>query len=1002
MTSAVGVRVLGPLEVVTTAGPAPLGGSLRTLLAALAVDAGRVVAADTLAERLWEDGGLDAGASTVHSYVSRLRRRLEPQRPPSGWQVLQTRAPGYRLVLEEGALDAEEFRRLLTLARGRTDPAAARDDVARALSLWRGPAYADVPGDFARAEAARLHEQRLEAEELAAELDLALGRHRQVAGRLPALVAAEPFREGLRAALVLALYRADRQADALRCYEEGRRLLADALGVDPGPQLRRLHELLLRQDPELDAPAPATAVAGAAAAPPSTEPSTGSPTGSPTGRSTAPASRRPALPTPPTALLGRTDDLARLHRLLDDGARLVTLTGTGGVGKTRLALALAAAREAGDRAAARFADGAVLVPLATLDDAADVVPAVARALGVGAVEGPGARDAVAAHLHPLHLLLVLDNFEHLLDAAVDVAELVRTCPHLVVVVTSRAPLRVAGEVEHRVEPLALPPAGAGADEVLSSAAVTLFCDRARDVVPGFRLGEDEVRVVADVCTALAGIPLALELAAARVRVLGPRDLLARLDEALSGGRRDLPERQRTMQATLDWSYGLLDAPARGLFRRLGVFSGSWTLPVLEAVEGPAVLPLLEALVEQSLVRVEHGEDGARFSMLEPTRQHAQRLLGDTERAQAQAAHAAAHLALAEEAYGGYQRDAQVGWLRRIERAHADLLAAVDAACAAGDGETAGRLVWAMWLFWWMHGHLAVGRRACAAVQRLPGLPDRVRVRVDLALGAMLFAQGEHEHAEEVWDRARRLAVATGDDEALAHTAAGTGITALARGDAATAVERLRAALGLAAALPAGSDGPWLEALGHVWTGTALTALGRDGGEGAAGAGGRAREHFETGLALARRRGDRLTTFVALYNLAQAEAPHDAPAAERRLHEGIELSAQIGDLANLSHFLDALVVLGAAGVDRDPERLAVLLGAARAARDTVGADVYGFYLRDDAQLEAARSRLRHRLGGQRFAEALAAGHALPVEAVVRLAVHGPGTLTAPAAPATPPS
>ncbi|WP_432573526.1 AfsR/SARP family transcriptional regulator [Kineococcus sp. SYSU DK005] len=966
MTSALAVRVLGPVEVDTAGQPVPLGGSLRTLLAALAVDAGRVVSADTLADRLWEGGGLDAGSSTVPSYVSRLRRRLEPQRPADGWRVLQTRAPGYRLVLGPGELDAVEFRRLLGAARAAADPVAAREAVSRALALWRGPAYADVTAGFARDEAARLREQQLEAEELAAELDLALGRHRRLAERLPALVAAEPFREGLRASLVLALYRSNRQADALRAYEQGRALLADALGVDPGPQLRRLHELVLRQDPELDAPEPAAAPAGAGARPAAA------------GAREVPAVRRPALPAPPTALLGRDDDLARVQRLVDEGARLVTLTGTGGVGKTRLALA-AARRAAAD--GGRFRDGAVLVQLATLDDTAAVLPAVARAVGMGSVGGPGARDAVAEHLRPLHLLLVLDNFEHLLDAAADVAELVRACPHLVVLVTSRAPLRVDGEVEHRVEPLALPGAADGPREVLACAAVTLFCDRARDVVPGFRVREEDVHVVADVCTALAGIPLALELAAARVRVLGPRDLLARLDEALSGGRRDLPERQRTMQATLDWSYGLLDEPAQRLFRRLGVFAGGWTLPVLEAVEGPGVLPALETLVEHSLVRVQHTEDGARFSVLEPTRQHARRLLGDAERAEAAAAHAAAHLALAEEAAPHYQRAEQVQWLRRLEREHANALAAVDACVAAGDGETAGRLVWALWLFWWMHGHLAVGRRTASAVAGLPHLPDRVRVRVDLALGAMLFAQGEHHEAEAVWGRARELSAATADAEGLAHASAGLGITALARGEAATAVERLTAALPLAAALPAGSDGPWLESLGNVWLGTALTALG-----GAEGGGAPARARFEAGLRLSRARGDRLTTFVALFNLAQAEAPRDPRAAERFLHEGTVLSAQVGDLANLSHFLDALVVLAADG-GGDAARPAVLLGAARAARETVGSDVYGFYVRDDAQLAAAADRLRERLGGERFAAAVAAGRALPAEEVVRLAVGG---------------
>ncbi len=990
------MHVLGPVEVRTPDGPVPLGASLRTLLAALVVDAGRVVPADVLADRLQDDGDLDAAPSTVHSYVSRLRRRLEPRPGDGGWRVLTTRAPGYRLVLDDDALDAARFGRLLAAARADDDPLAARERVAGALALWRGPAYADVPAAFARQEAVRLHGQRLEAEELAAELDLVLGRHRALADRLPALVAAEPFREGLRASLVLALYRSGRQADALRAYEEGRVLLADALGVDPGPALRRLHQLVLRQDPSLDAPATAPTAAPAP------------------GPAPGPAARRPALPTPATPLLGRDEDLARVRHLVDDGARLVTLTGTGGVGKTRLALE--AARLAAEDAT-RFPDGAVLVPLATLDDAAGVLPALSRALGTGATEGPGAREALVEHLRPLRPLLVLDNLEHLLDAAVDVAELVRDCPHLVVLVTSRAPLRVTGEVEHRVEPLTLPADGAGPREVLSSAAVALFRDRARDVAPGLSLdpgdphGADALRVVADVCTALAGIPLALELAAARLRVLSPRDLLARLDEALSGGRRDLPARQRTMQATLDWSYGLLDAPAQRLFRRLAVFTGGWTLPVLEAVEGPGVLPVLETLVEQSLVRVERTPDGLRFSVLEPTRQHAQRLLGDDERAEVSAAHAAAHLALAERAAPHYQGPDQVEHLRRVEREHANLLAAVDGRVAAGDGESAGRLVWALWLFWWMHGHLSAGRRAAAAVAALPDLPAPVRVRVDLALGAMLFAQGEHAEAEEVWDRAHRLSTATGDAAGLAHATAGRGIAALARGEAALAVQRLEAALPLAAALPADSDGPWLESLGHVWLGTALTALGA--------AGARAREHVEEGLRLSRARGDRLTTFVALFNLAQAEAPRDPRAAERALHEGTALSAQVGDLANLSHFLDALVVLGAGGGDggghggghgggdgadvadvADPERLAVLLGAARAARERVGADVYGFYVRDEAQLASARARVHALLGPGRAAAAEARGRALPVAEVVRLAVRdagpAPGPVPAPTA------
>ncbi|WP_432513465.1 BTAD domain-containing putative transcriptional regulator [Kineococcus sp. SYSU DK001] len=965
------VRVLGTVELRVDGDPVPLGPSLRTVLAALALDAGRVVDADVLSDRVWGERGTRPAASTVHSSVSRLRRALA-----GAGEALATRAPGYRLTAH---VDARAFERSLARARTEPDPRTAHRAVEDALARWHGPAYGGVDTGFAHDEARRLEARRVEALELRARLDLRLGRHREVLTDLADLVAAHPLHEDLRASLALALYRSDRQAEALAVLDEGRDLLGRDLGLDPGPALRRLRDRVLRQDPELDAPVQAPAdQAPADQAPADQVPAVPDPPRPPV-----------ALPVVPTPLVGRDPEIGALRDLLDR-ARLVTLTGTGGVGKTRLAAAVA------DAARPAFGAGVWFVPLATVTRAAGVLPAVARAVGLPQPTDEDAPGAVAARLATGRHLLVLDNCEHLLEAAPDVATLVRACPDLSVLVTSRAPLRVSGEVEHRVAPLPPDPAR------------ELFCARARAVVPSFALDERTTAVVDDICRAVSGIPLALELAAARVRVLDVADLLARLDQALAGGPRDLPARQRSVRATLDWSCGLLDPASRGLFRRLGVFTGGWTLEVLEEVEGADVLEHLETLVEHSLVTVDFPVGGpARYSMLEPTLQHARRLLTPDERDRAALAHARAYARLAERAATGYQQAEQVQWLERLDVEHPNVLAALEWAHGAGERDLAARLVWASWLFWWLRGHLRTGRRAAeAVVSGVPTGPGQslATVRARTAAAAMAFAQDDAAAARTGWqDALDACAGATGcteaeRTEARAHCEAGLGICALVDGDLDTAARQHRRAVELAAGLPADSWGPWIVRLNLIWAATTAWRAGRADD---------ARADLDTALALARGVGDRLATYLALYNRALVEADAAPDRAARTLLEGVRLSEQLRDRANLSAFLEALVVLLVPAARRDAATaglLAAAAAAAAAARESVGFEVYRYYPRDPVALAAARAELGELLDAHQLRHATARGASASLAEAVGIAVAAVtsalGTTLSTARPAQP--
>ena len=688
---------------------------------------------------------------------------------------------------------------------------------------------------------------------------------------------------------------------------------------------------------------------------------------------------RAGLPTPATRLVGRDAELTTLVRLLtSEDQRLVTLTGTGGVGKTRLATAVAAELDAS------FPDGTTVVPLASLSDPSGIVAAIARAVGCPTVEGPDAERLLAEHLAPLRMLLVLDNLEHLLTAAESIADLVGACPRLVVLVTSRAPLRVRGETEHPLSPLAVPAVTPTDLETLSAVpAVAVFADRARAVAPSFSVTAANAPAVAGLCRRLAGIPLALELAAARVRFLNPQALLARLDDAMArAGGPDLPERQRTMRATFDWSYELLDVHEQGLFRLLSVFVGGCTLEaveqVAEAVGSPEpVLSLLEVLVEHSLVVVGSDHEGApRFSLLEPAAQYARSKQTPEEARAARDAHAAVFLAFAEQAAPEYQRADQVIWLDRAEREDANLTAAITWSLSTGDADTAGRLGWELWLFWWSRGRMGSGRRLMEEALQLPQSAD-VRWKTLNTAACMAFAQGDLEMSGTRWTAARELALRGGDPLSVAQSTAGVGLVRLALGDLVGAEDLLRSAQpGLE---DMGPHGDWLASLVQVWLGTVQMLSGRLAD---------AAESMSRGLELARRRGDRLTAYIALYNLSQLAVGLGAlSTAREQLHEGVRLTQETGDLANLGYLLEALAVVESDS--GDAHRVAVLLGAAEAVREAAGRWVYGYYKPDAALRDEAAATALAALGEEVYGDALDTGRGMSYDDAVAYVLTGDG-------------
>jgi predicted ATPase len=851
--------MLGPLEVRADDGtPVELPGvRLRTLLIRLALDPGRVVTTDQLIDCVWGDAPPAEVNNALQALVSRLRR--------AGFTV-ESRHPGYRLDVPADHIDAHRFERLVAAG----DPRAA-------LALWRGPALADAAdAAFASAPVVRLTELWLGAlgDRLEADLAAAADPNGLVA-ELESLHAEHPLRERFAALLMRALSRAGRPGDALAVHAQVRQLLADELGADPSAELAAAHLAVLRGEPD--------------------------------------AAPRTNLRAGLTSFVGRDQELTTVASLVER-SRLVTLTGPGGSGKTRLATELGR-RRVGPGEAVWF------VELAPVGDGTALPQAVLAALGIrpqalvgtpgrGTPEPADPVERLAAALSTRPVLLVLDNCEHVIEAAAALADrLLGDCPALRIVATSREPLGITGETLWPVDPLPLPPPGVPAEEALTYAAMRLFADRAAAVRPTLEVDE----AMAHICRALDGMPLAIELAAARLRTMSPAQLATRLDDRfrlLTGGSRMALPRHQTLRAVVDWSWDLLDEAERVLLARLSVFAGGATLDAAERVCG-GDLDVLSALVDKSLVVL----DGDRYRMLETIKAYgAEKLVAAGERDQVVAAHVAYFLTLAEAAEPHLRRAEQLDWLGRLAAEHDNLNTAMRAAVAAGDAMSAVRLLASVGWYWWLRGHKVEGGELAQDVVELAGAaPDEDRA-LAYAMAAMLAIDGHYdEDRAGVWftdaiDYARamrhrhpllRLIVAMG--------------------------EVLRAFGFQAAPAPAAvelpdNDDPWVRGTVRVMRAHAALNSGRDHES--------AEDDFRAGLALFRSVGERWGMSFALCSLADLMAWRGESAAAVSLYEeAVELFAQLVTNEDLVRYRLRLASLYVQ-LDRWDEARAVVADAAR--------------------------------------------------------------------------
>ena len=761
-------RVLGPLEAVRDGEPVPLDARKpRALLGLLLIHANQVLSTDRILEEIWGDDQPGGGRRTLQVHISKLRRALEPDRKSGQTaEVLVTRSGGYSLVVDPDRIDAVRFEHLIERARqmGASQPERASATLSEALAMWRGQPYEDFGYEsFAQGEIRRLEELKLTAIEDRIEADLATGRHAESVGELRALTQEHPLRERLWRLLMLSLYRSGRQGDALRAYQGARKQLGDELGIEPSPELRRLEEEILFQDPSLQL-------------------------------AHEPASPQHNLPARVTTFLGRDEEIAQLNRLLPT-VRQVTLIGAGGVGKTSLAI------EAARELAGGLRDGAWLVDLAPLQEPGLVAQAVADVIGVGEVQHAEPLPALADRMRLKQLLLILDNCEHLVQACADLADsLLRTAPGVAVLATSRQALQIPGETVLHIQPFPVPPADDPSVWLAADAgqydAVRLFEARASAAGGDFVLDDVTAPAVVEICQRLDGIPLALELAAAQTAFLSASEIAARLTDrlaAVTGGGGTRPARHRTLRGMIEWSYDLLEDSEQALFDRLSVFEGDFSLAAVEAVgaerdtadEQP--VDLLGRLVGKSMVvaATGHGAE-TRFRLLETLRAFGRERLEERgETPSVRSLHMRFYRDLVEQAESALRNPPRAAPVDVLQLEYPNIRVALqwslDHEDIAESARFAGGLLW-LWHFrlHTMEGWRWLERMLADAVNA----PPAVRMRILGPAASASWGIGDLLRAQAVCDEAVEVARSLGDREGLADGLFARGRVALAQGEAA--------------------------------------------------------------------------------------------------------------------------------------------------------------------------------------------------------------------------